>query len=222
MRRIIGQIRKEWEASILLACALVAGIVALGWLAMIANWRIPADRDHLQGTQPQPRFADSAFSFLRPADHPMLPENNCFFALVDPPRRVQPPSPMRPWKGQENTATPNGEIDPQKRGAPEDATSQPEDTDFEFSEVRQPPVASALPWVPLVLQYNGIMTSPSGEKLAILTRSGAGIQEAFYLQEGRGVSGYRVHSYSSDTVVLETPKSGYPVVIRRGERYLVR
>jgi hypothetical protein len=218
-------IRREWEGVTLTLIVILGLIVLVIWFLMIRGWGAPVPKAAAGRGADASIFANTAFFFLDGGEAPRVPPNNCFYTTYFRPI-PKPPPPLAP---EPEIPIEIVDIDPIEEvvvieDVPiiEDDPVEPEPPVI-IETVPEPPEPDLPPPPRHFVQYNGVMTSPSGEQLAIITYDvddqGQNERKAYYLKEGRSVLGFRVRRYSRGMVVLEDPADEIdPFVIRLGQR----
>ncbi|MFT5128187.1 MAG: hypothetical protein ACI8W8_001796 [Rhodothermales bacterium] len=224
LRNLSSFIQREWEGVVLTLITILGLIVLVLWFLMIRGWGAPVPSATPGRGADDSVFATSAFSFLDGGEAPRVPPNNCVYTTyfrpipkpLPPPALEADPIPIEivdaePIEIIIEDAPPIIIADD-----PPDVIASPPEPDPEPDPELPPPPRH-------FVQYNGVMTSPSGEQLAIITYDvddqGQNERKAYYLKEGRSVLGFRVRQYSRGMVLLEDPANEIdPFVIRLGQR----
>jgi hypothetical protein len=224
MSNLLNYTRREWEGVILALMAIIGLAILVLWIVLIRGWGAPVPQAAAGRGADNSLFADSAFTFLDGGEAPRVPPNNCFYTTYFRPIPKPPPPPA---PDPDPIPIEIVDIDPIQiviEDVPPIAVFTNEPVEIEPPPLEPEPEPIDLPPPPRhFVQYNGVMTSPSGEQLAIITYDiddqGQNERKAFYLKEGRSVLGFRVRRYSRGMVVLEDPANEIdPFVIRLGQR----
>jgi hypothetical protein len=223
---LLGYLKREWEGVVLGLIVLIALIAFVVWFLMIRGWGAPVPKAAPGQGADSSIFANSAFDFLDGGEAPRVPPNNCFYTTYFRPIPKPPPPPAPepdPIPIEIVEDDPIEVVIQDVAPIPVPVPDDPPPVEIVEPPPPEPPPPDLPPAARHFVQYNGIMTSPSGEQLAIITYDkddqGQNERQAFYLKEGRNVLGFRVRRYSRGMVVLEDPLDEIdPFVIRLGQR----
>lgn len=224
MNNLWAYLKREWEGVGLALCVFFALAALVVWFLMIRGWGAPVPKAAPGRGADSSIFADASFRFLDGGEAPRVPPNNCFYTTYYRPiPKPPPPPPTVQEEVIEIVEAPPVEIIEIDPPPIEVEPDPPPPIEFVEPPPPEPPPPDLPPPPRHFVQYNGVMTSPSGEQLAIITYDiddqGQNERQAFYLKEGRSVLGFRVRRYTRGMVVLEDPLDEIdPFVIRLGQR----